>query len=146
MKKLFLLLVLLVSSIPMSAQLALGYFPFNYSQVQLTTNPDRLVFGDLRMETNSFITNLNIELAPMFNLLRREEFNFYAGGGVNLNPLYQEGSVVGGYFMTTGVRWMPLSQMRALGFIFELSPLLYDSFYGAQLRSFLGVSYHFGKP
>ncbi|MGB0176566.1 MAG: hypothetical protein ACPF9D_05330, partial [Owenweeksia sp.] len=75
---------------------------------------------------------------------RTETHNIYTGLGLNLNPLNKE-DILNGYFFTIGVRWKPIPELRALGIIFELSPLFYESSDGMNLRSFLGVSYQFGK-
>lgn len=145
--KFWISLISLALTATASAQLSLGYFPFNDSKVQLTTNPDKLVFADLRVETNSFFSNLNFELAPFVNLKRKESYNLYLGPGISAYPFYNgdDESFLNGYFLTVGVRWMPIASLRALGFIFELSPYVDDTFEGGRFRSHLGISYHFAK-
>lgn len=145
MKKLLWCTLFGLSLMSAHGQVALGYFPFNYSQVQLTTNPDYRVFADVRVETNSFLANLNLESAVMVNLRHREAYNLYMGPGLRMNPFLTEEGVLNGYFLTLGTRWMPFSNLRSFGIIFELSPLLGPGWEGGSLRSYLGLSYHFGK-
>ncbi len=145
MKKLLCITLFSIATGVASAQVSLGYFPFNYHMVQLTSNPDNMVFGDIRLETNSFVSNLNLEVAPLLvNLKRTTAYNFYLGPGININPL-NEVNVLNGYFLTTGIRWMPFEKLRSLALVFELSPMAFERLDGAQLRSFLGLSYHFRK-
>lgn len=146
MKKFLVALVFSALSVPAVAQVSLGYFPWAYSQVQLTSNPSNLIFGDLRVETNSFIANLNIEAAVFTNLQRKEEYNLYLGPGVVTYPVYSDDEqFLTGYFLSLGVRWMPFEKLRQLGILFEISPYVNDSIEAARLRSNLGVAYHFGK-
>ncbi len=125
------------------SQVVLGYFPFNYGEVQLTSSQENLFFADLRVETNSFISNLNTELGGAINLQRTEQYNLYVGAGLRFNPFYAYASV-SGYYLPVGVRWRPIRALSKLGLVFELSPLFYERLgEGLVLRSKLGLSYAF---
>ena len=147
MKKILLVAILISAFANAKAQVAIGYFPFNYSTVQLTSNPQHLVFGDFRVETNSLISNLNLALAINVNLIRRDKYNFYVGPGITSRPVYNgdESSIIQGYYFTAGVRWMPFEKLKALGVILEISPYVDHTFESGKLQSFLGVSYDFGR-
>lgn len=146
MKKRLVIIFILFTSFSTTAQVALGYFPWGYSQVQLSSSPSKLAFADLRVETNTFFANLNIELGLFVNLSRKEVYNLYLGPGVASYPFYNEDRKwISGYFMTAGVRWMPLKNLRNLAVIFEISPYLNNNLEGGRLRSNLGLSYAFGR-
>jgi hypothetical protein len=146
MKKLILSLAFSLCALTHYGQVVLGYFPFNYGEVQLTSPQSALVFADLRIETNSFITNLNMELGGAVNLKRAEKHNLYLGVGLRGNPFdpLNETSIINGYYVSMGVRWRPVKSVPKLGLVFELSPLFYEELgSGLALRSKLGLSYAF---
>ena len=129
------------------SQVALGYFPFNYSKVQITSNPQYLLFGDLRVETNSLISNLNIDFGLNFNLQRKDKYNLYIGPGFSGNPVYNDdnSNFLQGYSFTVGVRWLPIEKLKSLGVIFEIAPYADQTFESGRINSNLGISYHFGR-
>lgn len=135
--------ICMLTSLAGKAQITLGYFPFNYGEVQLTSPQEYLLFADFRMETNSFISNLNMELGGAINLRRAAQYNLYIGVGFRINP-FVETTNLSGYYFPVGVRWRPITSIPKLGVVFELSPLLYESVVGGlAIRSKLGVSYAF---
>jgi len=147
MKHLVITCILFLCCAAAKAQVAVGYFPFNYSMVQLTSSPEKLIFGDARMQTNSFISNSNIELAPFINLKRSEMVNYYFGVGVSINPFnHNDGvSLTNGYFITIGVRIKPLNINRNAALLFEISPYSNKDGNSAIIRTNLGLSYSFKK-
>ncbi len=143
MKRVFLLCLFCVFSLAGRSQVTLGYFPFNYGEVQLTSPQEYLLFADFRMETNSFISNLNMELGGAVNLKRGAQYNFYLGAGFRFNP-FAETTNLAGYYFPVGIRWLPIKAISKLGFVFELSPILYEKIgEGLAIRSKLGLSYAF---
>ncbi len=146
MKKIIFLLTLLIHAIPAMADFSIGYLPVNRSMLQATTNPQRVIFGDIRLQTNSFVSNTNIELAPFVNLRRKQNLNIYLGPGISLNPFnnYAGSSAINGYFLTAGARIMPFTN-KQIAFVFEISPYVNSDFNSGMIRTNLGVAYTFRK-
>jgi hypothetical protein len=144
-KKIFILLLLMLA-LNASSQVALSYYPFQ-SLVSLCTNTEKRVFGDYRVETNNFTSNMNMELALMINIRRKEVVNYYTGAGASFNPAYLAVDIdpMNGYFVTGGARIKPFEKSRSVHIIFEISPYINSKFTGGNLRSRLGLGYQFKK-
>jgi hypothetical protein len=127
-------------------QVAVGYFPFQ-SVVSLSTNTEKAVWLDYKLETNSFSSNLNMEISPKWNFKRKESVNFYFGAGIAFNPMYAFSNlpVVNGSFLDFGARIKPLRQLKNLQVVFELSPYVNADFAGGNIRSKLGLAWNFDK-
>src|SRR5690606_35839969 len=102
MRKTLTILAIVLLSVKARADFSIGYLPVNRSMLQATTNPEKFLFGDIRLQTNSFISNSNIEIAPFLNIRKRETVNIYWGIGVSINPFnaYSNSSLLNGYFTT----------------------------------------------
>ena len=143
MKSVFVVLFLLVHYSG-ACQVAIGYFPFNSSFIQLSSDPERLIFGDARLQTNTFKYNTTIELGPYINIKRSEAINLYIGPGISLSPFYNDGTnTVNFYFLSLGARIKPLPFNRDLAVLFELSPTFNSEPRNDMLRTNLGMSYNF---
>lgn len=128
-------------------QPSLSYYPFS-SYVGISTNPNRMMWMDFRMLTNTFFSNTNMEVSPMFNFKRDSLLNCYAGAGVNFNIIYglfDEGRYINGYSVTVGSRISPFRKPRNLSIIFEFSPYINHEFSGVNLRTNLGLAWHFSR-
>lgn len=129
------------------AQAAISYYPFT-SFLGVSTNPDRKIWADFRIVTNSFGGNTNFEISPKLNLKKTDVLKTYIGLGVNfdvLYSLYNYGRYLNGYFISGGVMVSPFKKVRNLSFIFELSPYVNQSFSDGMLRANLGLAWHFKK-
>jgi hypothetical protein len=128
------------------SQVAVGYFPFQ-SVVSLSTNTEKAVWLDYKLETNSFSSNLNMEISPKWNFKRREFVNYYVGAGIAFNPVYVFSNlpIVNGSFLDFGARIKPLKQLNNFQLILELSPYVNADFAGGNIRSKLGLAWNFGK-
>jgi len=128
------------------SQVAVGYFPFQ-SVVSLSTNTEKAVWLDYKLETNSFSSNLNMEISPKWNFKRKESVNFYFGAGIAFNPIYAFSNlpVVNGSFLDFGARIKPLRQLKNLQVVFELSPYVNADVAGGNIRSKLGLAWNFDK-
>jgi len=138
---------LLISiSFPGLSQVAFSYFPFQ-SILSVSSNTEKLIWADFKLETNTFITNMNMELSPKFNVKRTESVNYYLGAGVNFNPAYivSDLAVMSGYFADIGVRVKPLKGVKNLQVVFELSPYINAKLGGGNLRTRLGIAYNFAR-
>lgn len=127
-----------------SQQLSVGYFPFN-NTFSITSNPERLLWLDARIETNTFYGNLNPELLGLINIKRTDFYNVYLGMGCKMNFIdsFNEVNYIGGYTAAFGSRIKPFEKWSNFYFVFELSPYVNKEFSSGILRAFLGISYKF---
>lgn len=144
-RTLFTLAALLICH-SLKAQFAIGYFPFQ-SVVAVNSNTEKLLFADYRMETNTFLSNLNMELGAMFNIKRGSSVNYYTGAGAsfNIGNIFQEIPFMNGYAATLGSRIKPLEENKNVQIIFEISPYINREFAGGNIRTRLGVAYNFTR-
>lgn len=146
MKTRAIILFIAACSLASKAQVAISYYPFQ-SLLSVSTNTEKLFWADYRIETNTFISNLNMELSPMLNIKRTERVNYYLGAGVSFNPAYavSELPVLGGYFIDTGVRIKPFPKYKGVQILFEISPYVNARLSGGNLRTRLGLAYNFSR-
>ena len=125
-----------------SAQV-ISYYPFQ-SIVSVSTATNKLLWLDYRIETNSFFSNLNMELSPMINLYKSDMVSGYMGLGVNFNPTRYVGNLtpLNGYAVNIGVRVRPLLKLQNLEVAFEIAPYTNYEFSNGTLRTRLGIGYN----
>ncbi len=128
------------------SQVAVSYFPFQ-SILSLSSSTEKILWGDYKLETNTFVSNMNMELSPKLNLKRSPLVNCYLGPGVNFNPAYSFAGlqIVNGYFLDIGVRIKPLEKRKNLQLVFEVSPYTNVEFGNGSIRTRLGLSWNFMK-
>ena len=91
---------------------------------------------ELRFGTDNYFENISIELVATYDILNKEDYEFYAGAGVRLNMF--EGMVV-----PVGLNIFPF-QAKSFGFHIELSPIIsFDD--SSLLRGSWGIRYRFLK-
>ena len=131
---------------PAVAQVAVTYFPFQ-SVLALSTNPERRLWGSLHAATNTFISNVSLEAQGLVTVRTGEVVNYYAGPGVNVNPLAALNTLplVNGYTLTAGARIRPLPARPGVQLVFELAPYLTRHLDGGYVRTLLGLSYSFRR-
>ena len=145
MKKLLIIAVLIsgVLTTKTYSQIAISYYPFQ-SILSVSSSPEKTFWGDLRIETNTFFSNINLEFDVMVNIKKTERVNYYAGLGINVNPFYGLESLpfTNGYTLNTGVKIKPFLNHQKFQVAFELSAYFNKNFDGGLLRTLLGVSYN----
>lgn len=144
MKPILLTLLLAFAFISSYEQVCVSYYPIQ-SVLGISSNTERLVWADYKVETNTFFSNLNMEFSPKINFRRTLSANYYSGAGISFNPAYHASDLpwVNGYFLDLGVRIRPILQYGNLQLVFEVSPYLNKEFNGGSLRTRLGISYNF---
>jgi hypothetical protein len=144
MKSRCLIIAINLIAVAARAQVALSYYPFQ-SILSLSSNTEKLFWFDYRVETNSFLSSMNMEISPMCNFKRTEKVNYYTGPGINFNPFYLAADlpVVNGYFIDIGARIKPFVKNRSVQFLFEISPYVNSRLASGNLRTRLGVGYNF---
>ncbi|MFN8357767.1 MAG: hypothetical protein U0Y10_25130 [Spirosomataceae bacterium] len=143
----FIILCLLGVSLSSYGQATVTYYPFN-SVFSVSSNVQKSVYLDCRIQMNSLITSLNTELAPMFRISKQSNSFYYLGAGLNtsiVGKITDEEDLIKGYFLSAGVRVNPLESVKNLGLAFELSPYANKNFKSGVFRAWLGISYQFGK-
>lgn len=153
----YLLFGILFSAKSISAQFTLSYYPWQ-SMIGLTKNIRNVVAFDYKLETNSFLNQMNME----FSTRRYKPVSFVAGTEDNLTAylkvIYHYGigcafnparigsgvTPLNGYFIDLGMRWH-IPSMNDLSIIFECSPYVNEGFTNGNIRTRLGFGYRFGK-
>ncbi|MFN8347894.1 MAG: hypothetical protein U0X91_23015 [Spirosomataceae bacterium] len=127
---------------------SVGYYPWN-GLVSVSTNPNKSVWCDFRLQTNTLFGSLSTEILPMVNIKRAEYVQFYAGGGVRFNFIgvlaNQTKNVVEGYSLNIGTRIAPFKSVPNVRVAFELAPYVVRKFDSGVLKSNFGIVYTFGK-
>lgn len=128
------------------SQVAVSYFPFQ-SILSLSSNTEKRVWADYKLETNSFSSNLNMEFSPKINLKRTEWVNYYLGAGISINPANNEAgsSLLNGSFIDIGARIKPWAKARNFQIVFEISPYANRLFSNGNIRTRLGAAWNFTK-
>ncbi len=129
------------------AQATVTYYPFN-SVFSVSSNAQRAVFVDCRIQMNSVLSSLNTEFAPMFRVSKQANSFYYIGAGVNtsiVGELTGEEDLLKGYFLSAGLRVSPFEKFRNVAVAFETSPYANKNFKSGVFRAWLGVSYQFKK-
>lgn len=130
-----------------NAQVAIGYYPFPYSQVEVSSNPEKLLFGNLRMQTNTFIGSAFTNLTINFNIKRSDAWNIYSLAGTRMSPFDASafGTIIDGYFLGAGLRLKPFKGIRNLAFTMDLAAYTNEIFSTGRFNSNFGISWHFNK-
>ncbi len=144
MRKLLILTVFFISINIVKAQVAVSYYPFQ-SVLSVSSNTENILWADIRVETNTFFSNLNIEVSPMWNFKRTNWVNYYTGIGINFNPVNSSQNLpfINGYVIDFGARIKPLQKNKNIQLLFEISPYVNQEFTGGNLRTLLGIAYNF---
>ncbi|MCA0428473.1 MAG: hypothetical protein LCH37_13655 [Bacteroidetes bacterium] len=128
----------------LKAQVALSYFPFQ-SVIGISSPTHKPIFVDVKVETNTFFTNTNIELSPKFVIKRNTRSFFYSGPGLSINPAaaFADLPVTNGYFLDLGFRLKPIKNQEQFQVVFEFSPFISAELNSGSPRSKLGLGWEF---
>lgn len=137
---------LLLLSLQSFGQASVAYYPFR-DVFSVSSNPNRALWLDARLQTNTLFGSLSTTLVPMVNFVRKPTVNYYAGLGVRFNALnnLNDADILEGYSLHVGVRVAPLPALPNLRVAFELSPFSRANFKSGIFYSYLGVVYQFKK-
>lgn len=145
MKKLLLCLLFPVAAF---GQASVAYYPFNnLGLLTVSTNPNRAVWLDARIQTNSIFEQLSTTFCPLFNVSRRERVNYYVGPGIRINALnsLNGDKVLENYSLHVGVRAAPVESLPNLRVAFEVSPSAAANFKSGVFYTYLGFAWQFNK-
>ncbi|MGF7215704.1 hypothetical protein GGR92_001844 [Spirosoma lacussanchae] len=126
-------------------QASVAYYPFN-NVVSVSTNADRALWLDARVQTNTVFGSLSTTFCPMVNVSRQPQVNVYTGLGVRFNFLngLDDRQALEGYSLHVGVR-VRVPFVPNLRAAFELAPYARQDFKTGNLQSMLGLAYQFKK-
>jgi hypothetical protein len=127
-------------------QASVAYYPFN-GLFSVSSNPNKLVWLDGRIQTNTIFQSLSTTLCPLVNVKQTPRTNYYVGPGVRFNALngLNDAKILEGYSLHVGVRVAPLAAQPNLRVAFELSPSAAANFKSGVFYSYLGVVWQFQK-
>lgn len=128
----------------LQSQICISYFPFQ-SVLSISTNTNKRLWLDFKTETNTFASNLNMEISPKVNYKINNYSFYYLGMGSGFNPsrIGTESGWINGYFVDWGIRFKPLKKEQRFQLAFELSPYINKTFSGGNLRTKLGIAWNF---
>jgi hypothetical protein len=141
------ILTLFLLSFAAFGQASVAYYPFGGSQfIAVSSNPNRLAWIDARVQTNTLFGSLSTTLAPMINVRRTPNANYYIGASVRVNALNTlvDDDILEGYALHVGVR-VAVPYISGLRAAFELSPYSNANFKSGVFYSHLGLAYQFRK-
>jgi hypothetical protein len=146
MKRILVIFICLLTHKHIFAQVAISYFPFQ-SILSVSTNTDKRLFADFKIETNNFVSNFNMEFSPKFNLKSLEKVNYYSGIGISINPVnsFANLPITNGYFIDFGMRAKPFEKLNNLQIVFEISPYVNREINGGNLRTRIGIAWNFTR-
>jgi hypothetical protein len=126
------------------AQVSVAYYPWN-SLLSVSSNPNRPIWIDGRLQTGTPLGAFNTAVIPMVNFVRKPTYIVYAGAGVNLNPFTNINGerFVKGYSAHIGTRFVPVSFVPKFRIALEISPYTQSNFKFGNLYSYLGLVYQF---
>ncbi len=145
MKKLF-AAGLVLANLSAFGQASVAYYPFR-SVLSVSSNANRVLWIDARLQTNTLTSALSTTVAPMINFIRKPTVNYYAGLGVQFNALnnLNDAAIIEGYSLHVGVRVAPFPAVPNVRVAFEISPSARPNFKSGVLYSYLGIAYQFKK-
>ena len=137
---------LLLASLQTFGQASVAYYPFR-DVFSVSSNPNRALWLDARLQTNTLFGSLSTTIVPMINFIRKPTVNYYVGLGVRFNALnnLNDADILEGYSLHVGVRVAPLPAVPNVRVAFEISPFSRANFKSGILYSNLGVVYQFKK-
>ncbi len=120
------------------------YYPWQ-SLFEVSTNPQRTLWLQFRLQGNSVFSSMNTEIAPMITFKKNEKSIFYFGPGAQINLLndLNDKEILNGYFFNIGTRVYPFEKTKNVAIAFELSPYANKDFDIGTWRYLFGLSYTF---
>ena len=122
------------------------YYPFN-SLLGFSSNTQKRVWIDAKLQTNSYFSSLSTDIAPQINVNKNSRARIFVGGGIKLNYLnvIENKNILDGFFANAGVRASPFEKNKRIQIAFEISPFVNKNLDIGIFRSHLGFGYSFNK-
>ncbi len=142
MKKAYKVLVLsgFLALVPITAftQLSISYYSSNLSKIGLAYDFSPRFWTEVRLYSDTDISNITPEVVFCFNLVNREFHKVYLGLGANVNYFT-------GFVMPIGVQFTPFEKFGRFSLHIELEPTLDLAGEDVIIQSSWGIRYKFLK-
>ena len=142
MKKITKVLVLIgmLATLPVTSfsQLSVSYYFSNLSKIGLAYDFGPRFWTELRLYSDTEISNITPELVFCFNVVNREQHRIYLGIGANVNYLT-------GFVLPVGVQFSPFEKFNRFSMHIELEPTFDFGSEGLIIQSSAGIRYKFIK-
>jgi len=140
-----LLITFFIFSISCFSQ-SIVYYPFN-SLLGFSSNTQKRVWIDAKLQTNSYFSSLSTDIAPQININKNSKARIFVGSGIKLNYLnvIENKNILDGFFANAGVRASPFEKNKRIQIAFEISPFVNKNLDIGIFRSHLGIGYSFNK-
>jgi hypothetical protein len=137
MKILFLFIFLSFISYKGFSQLSISYYSSTLSKIGLGYNFNDRFWSELRLYSNTSISDITPEVVICYNIVKKERHNIYLGLGGNVNYFT-------GFVLPVGVQFTPIEKFDRFSLHIELQPTL-DIESDLIIQSSWGLRYKFGK-
>jgi len=137
MKILFLFIFLSFNSYKGFSQLSISYYSSTLSKIGLGYNFNDRFWSELRLYSNTSISDITPEVVICYNIVKKERHNIYLGLGGNVNYFT-------GFVLPVGVQFTPIEKFDRFSLHIELQPTL-DIESDLIIQSSWGLRYKFGK-
>ncbi len=137
MKILFLFIFLSFNSYKGFSQLSISYYSSTLSKIGLGYNFNERFWSELRLYSNTSISDITPEVVICYNIVKKERHNIYLGIGGNVNYFT-------GFVLPVGVQFTPIEKFDRFSLHIELQPTL-DIESDLIIQSSWGLRYKFGK-
>ena len=133
MKYVIVLLLIVIPSISF-AQLGIAFHQSNLPFIGLNYEIKGKLRPELRIGTDNYFDAISVEGIVSYDILKKEDYEFYAGVGFRTNDFT-------GVVIPVGLNIYPLST-KQFGFHIELSPIVGDD---NLVRGSWGIRYRFNR-
>ena len=146
MKKFFLLLSVITLSLiynKSQAQISVGYYHSNFvSEVSVGTSPEKRIFGEVRVATDT--DDFGLQVMGAYNFIRKEQVRVYFGVGLleisGVPILTDDPDYV---TLPIGIQVTPFADFKNFAFQFEVSPLVEIRNPNVLIKGGIGFRYTF---
>lgn len=135
-KILFLFIFLSLISYKGFSQLSISYYSSTLSKIGLGYNFTKRFWSELRLYSNTSISDTTPEVVICYNIAKKERHNIYLGIGANVNYFT-------GFVLPVGVQFTPIEKFDRFSLHIELQPTL--DMENLIIQSSWGLRYKFGK-
>jgi len=136
-KILFLFVFLCLISFKGFSQLSISYYSSALSKIGLGYNFNDRFWSELRLYSNTSISDITPEVVICYNIVKKERHNIYLGLGGNVNYFT-------GFVLPVGVQFTPIEKFDRFSLHIELQPTL-DIESDLIIQSSWGLRYKFGN-
>jgi hypothetical protein len=130
----------LLALLPVTAfsQMSISYYSSNLSKIGLGVDFSPRIWAELRLYSDTDISDITPELVFCYNLVRKEYHTIYLGFGGNINYFT-------GFVLPLGIQFTPFEKLDRFSFHIEVEPTLDFNVEDIIIQSSWGLRYRFPK-